>query len=216
MVIHMLLSVIPLMVLGLATMVWLFMLLFMRRKLYGWIDRRAGSIITPDGLFSKVQLQGIIPLLLFWAALYFPAMHAFGEQTDITTVLLQLLGFGLCGAYCRWWVVRKSRTMPRRKARMILLYAIMSICSAVAGAALAVYVIYLAVLLVIGYVALSVLGESGSGTSRGGSSSGETGSSNYGTCNQCSCFYDNKCHKYNYPVSGNDPACHGFEGGLGV
>ena len=210
-VIHMLLSVVPLLAVGSATMVWLFMLLFKRRNLYDWIDRRAGAIITPDGLFSKVQLQGIIPVVLLCIALYVPAIYAFCQhKTGVASVLLQLLCFGLCGVYCRWWVVRKSRTMPRRKARMMLFYAFMSVCSAVAGAALAVYVIYLAVLLVIGYVVLSVLGETGSGG--GGKSSSEERPDNdtWKICGHCHYFNGDRCSKYGYGKTFIDSGCSSF------
>ena len=210
-VIHMLLSVAPILVVGSATMVWLFMLLFKRRKLYGWIDRRAGAIITPDRLFSKLQLQGIIPVLLLCIALYVPAIYAFCQhKTDVASVLLQLLCFGLCGAYCHWLVVRNSRTMPRRKARMMLLYAFMSVCTVVAGVILAVYVIYLVVILAIGYAAMSVLGEAGSGG--GGKSSSEESSDNdaWKICGHCHYFTGDRCSKYYYSVTFNDPGCSGF------
>ena len=211
-VIHFLLSMVPILVLGAATMVWLFMLLFKRRKLYDWIDRRAGAIISPDGLFSKVQLQGIIPVLLFCTALAAPGIYdSYLHETGVASVVLQLLCFVLCGVYCHWQVVRKSRTMPRRKARMMLLYAFMSVCTVVAGIMLAVYVIYWVAILAIGYAVMSVLGEAGSSGGGNRSSEERPADDSWKICGHCYYFCDdNRCSKYHYGVTFNDSGCSSF------
>lgn len=182
----------PMGLIGIATCVYLFMLIFMRRKLYAKIDNYAGMKVTPDGFFSKVQLQGILPVAIFAFLMFFGMGILVNIVHGVSVVLLALaveaLAFAALFFYCRWWVRRNSNNMPVRAAKATLFFAIMSICAAIEIVIIAMYVVIIALMIVLGLflvnVALGSMAGSGSG-----SSSGSSSSSSGNICSNCK-FYD--------------------------
>ena len=185
------------------TLICLFMLLFRKRQLYDLFDNYAGEKITPIGAFSKLQLQGIIPVTLYAGPIYigmllFQNIFAYG--------LAGLAGIVLCGLYCRWWIRRKSSEMPICKAKAMLVFAIVSVCVAIGS-------IVLSVVLLLGYFLLKCLGyglNASLGSLGGGEagdliSGGNGGSGSEASCINCSYCSDYRyCTRYNRPVSPSD------------
>ena len=135
-----------------ATWIYLFMLIFMRRRLYAKIDNYAGCKVTPNGYFSKVQLQGIVPMGVLAIGLLVGLLLSnisAGVWEALFSLAVEALMLWLFWMYCRRWVRRRSDNMQPRAAKASLFFAIMSIFALIAFLILAAYFIFFAVVIVV-------------------------------------------------------------------
>ena len=179
---------IPAMIVGLLIKVgWLLMviylilLLFKREWAYRPFNRYAGRRVTPYGLFSKTQLQGIVPVvLLFGPCLLFSGSLTtkVGSKEMVVWALSMLFGLALSVAYCWIFVKRKSDEIGRKTATAIIAFAVWSILALVAVIAIAVVAIWLAIVLAFLFAGVSfaiggfISGAGGVGASAAGLAGG--------------------------------------------
>ncbi len=165
------------------TLAMLFMLFFKRDRLYAYINRKAGAYITPRGIFSPLQLSGLVPALLILGPV---SLHVLNSPTHSTAVMPDSVIWQtaattiLAVIYCIAYTVIRGASVGRRQARAEVLYGLVS-CLCVWGALL------LGVMVAVALIA--VLFFAGMLFGKGGSASGGTSPS--GNCRNCG----NCCHR---------------------
>lgn len=190
----------------LATWVYLFMLIFFRRRLYGFFDRLAGDSITPqDGsIFSRLHLHGLIPVSLIVVpevVLFYLLREQSQERlmAIIDTVAIVMLAVSYL--YCRSWVRRRSGEMPAKKAWVSLLFGILGVCAAMSAVVLVFVAIWLAI--VLGFLYFGVNTAFGGLLKGGSGNSSVDGTTGAGQCRNCIYRNEGFCTKHSKAVGMN-------------
>lgn len=145
------------------TLVMLFMLIFKRQRLYNYINRKAGAYITPRGIFSPLQLSGLVPALLILGPV---SMHVLNSPTHSTAVMPDSVIWHtaattlLAAIYCIAYTIIRGAAVGRRRARTEVLYGLIS-CLCVWGALLLGVMVAVALIAVLFFAGM-VFGKGGS------------------------------------------------------